>query len=75
MTRLLDEAISRIREMPDSDQDEAARTLLRIISRKTEPVPLDEETRRAVREGLEQARRAEFASDEEIAELFRRRGP
>jgi predicted transcriptional regulator len=36
--------------------------------------PLDDETRAALREGLEQARRGEFAPEVEIAALWKRFG-
>ena len=35
---------------------------------------LDDETRAAIREGLEQARRGEFVPDEEIEALWKRFG-
>jgi hypothetical protein len=57
MTTLLDEAIKKIRELPESEQDEAAEMLLSLLARKNEPVRLDEETRAAIREGRAQARR------------------
>ena len=71
MTKLLEEAIERVKALPDDAQDEMARMLLAVLDTEEEPVVLDEETRAAVREGLEQARRGEFAPDEEIAEFFR----
>ena len=73
MTKLLDEAISKVRALPEADQDDAAEILFSLIASRTTPVALDAETRAAVREGLEQARRGEFASDEQIAALFRSR--
>ena len=74
MTKLLEHAIAKVRELPEADQDEAAEVLLTVISKREEPVRLDEETRAAVREGLEQARRGEFVSDEDMAEFFKRHG-
>jgi hypothetical protein len=71
MSKLLEDAIKKVRELPESDQDEAAELLLSVASRRAEPVQLDEETRAAVREGQEQARRGEFASDEVMAAFFR----
>ncbi len=62
------------RELPDADQDNAAEVLLSIIAKRAEPVRLDDETRAAVREGVEQARRGEFVSDEEMSEFFKRHG-
>jgi hypothetical protein len=75
MTKLLEEAISKVRELPEAEQDEAAAFLLLLAARRAEPEHLDEDTRAAVREGLEQARRGEFASDEQIAALFKPRKP
>jgi predicted transcriptional regulator len=72
MTKLLEEAIEKIREMPEADQDLAAEVLLNIIAKKHEPVPLDEETRTAVRRGIEQADRGQFVSDEKMAAFFTR---
>jgi predicted transcriptional regulator len=42
------------------------------VKRHSKPVPLDEETRAAIREGSEQAERGEFVSDEEMAAFFNR---
>ncbi len=75
MTNLLEEAIKKIRELPESEQDEAAEMLLVLLARKGEPVRLDEETRAAIREERAQARRGEFVSDEEMAAFFKYRGP
>jgi predicted transcriptional regulator len=74
MTKLLDEAIKKVRELPEADQDEAAEILLSVALSKGEPVRLDDETRAAIREGRDQARRGEFVSDEEMAAFFKRHG-
>ena len=68
MTKMLEEAIKKVRELPESDQDEAAELLLSLASKKNEPVRLDDATRAAIREGREQARRGEFVSKEEMAD-------
>jgi predicted transcriptional regulator len=72
MTDMLEEAIAKIRTLPAADQDEAAAMLLSVASRNDTTVALDAETRAAVREGREQARRGEFVPDEEIDELWKR---
>ena len=72
MTKLLQKAIEKIREMPEADQDLAAELMLNIAARKHEPIPLDDETRAAIRRGIEQADRGEFVSDEEMAAFFAR---
>ena len=74
MTKLLEHAIAKVRQLPESDQDEAAELLLSIVSRRSEPVHLDDETRAAINEGLEQARRGEFVGDEDMAAFFKRHG-
>jgi len=71
MTKKLDDAITRVRELPEDDQDMAADVLLAMLS---EPLPLDDEARTAIREGLDQARRGEFVPDEEIQALWKRHG-
>jgi predicted transcriptional regulator len=73
MTKLLDKAIAKARELPAEDQDAVAVAMLAMV--ETPPVvALDDETRAAIREGLEQARRGEFASDAEIEALWKRHG-
>ena len=74
MTRMLDEAIKKVRELPDSVQDDAAEMLFSVAAKQGEPVRLDEETRAAIREGRAQARRGEFASDEDMQAFFERHG-
>jgi hypothetical protein len=71
MTKLLDRAIRKVRELPEADQDEAAEFLFSLIATRAEPVHLDDETRAAVQEAKRQAQRGEFASDEQITTLFR----
>ena len=72
--KLLEEAIERVRQLPEAVQDEAAEILLSLASKRAEPVHLDEGTRQAVREGKAQAGRREFASDEEMAGFFKHHG-
>ncbi len=70
MTQLLETAIAKMRGLPDAMQDEAAEVLFAIASRIAEPIRLDAETRAAVREGLAQAKRGDFATEDEMAALF-----
>jgi predicted transcriptional regulator len=72
MTKLLEKAIEKVRELPAEDQDTVAVAVLSMAEEK--PVALDSETRAAIREGLEQARRGEFVPDEEIDALWKRHG-
>ena len=69
---MLEKAIEKVRELPEAEQDALA-TLL-ITESENAPIELDEETRTAIREGLEQARRGEFVPDKEIDALWKRHG-
>jgi hypothetical protein len=72
MTKLLEKAIEKVRELPAEDQDTVAVAVLSMTEEKA--VVLDDETRMAIREGLEQARRAEFVPEEEIDALWKQHG-
>ena len=69
MTKLLEEAIAKVRDLSDDGQDEAAEILLSVAAKKRGRVVLDDETRAAVRRGVDQARRGEFVSDADMAAL------
>ena len=74
MTKLLEQAIARVRELPEEDQDALANALLSLTSESGPVIHVDDETRAAVEDGLEQARRGDFVSDEDIAKADVRRG-
>lgn len=74
MTKLLEQAIAKVRELPAEDQDALAVALLSLAGETTEVVQLDDETRAAIEEGLAQAQRGEFVSDENVAKADARRG-
>lgn len=74
MTKLFDEAIAKARELPPAEQDAMALMLLSMAGGAHLSGDLDEETRAAIRDGLEQARRGDFASDEDIEALWTRHG-
>ena len=74
MTKMLEEAIKKVRELPIAEQDEAAAMLLSVAWKNSELVELDDETRAAIRVGREQAHRGEFVSDRDMAAFFRRHG-
>jgi len=71
MTKLLERAIEKVRALPAEDQDAVAVAVLS-MAEETPIAPLDDETRAALREGLEQARRGQFVPDEEIDALWKR---
>jgi predicted transcriptional regulator len=72
MTKLLEKAIERARSLAEDEQDALALAMMNIAEESVEP--LDDATRKAIRRGLEQAKRGQFASDEEVAALWRRYG-
>ena len=73
MTELLEQAIVRVRLLPEEEQELAAEILLAFLARHLPPEPIDEETRAAIEEGIAQADRNEFVSDEEMDAFFARR--
>jgi predicted transcriptional regulator len=74
MTKLLEKAIAQARALPPEEQDALAAMLLTMTDEGAGMVPMDEEARAAIREGLEQARRGEFIPEEEIEALWKRFG-
>lgn len=74
MTKLLEKALEKVRALSDEEQDALAVFLLSMAGSDASIVPLDEHTRAAIREGLAQAERGEFVSDEELAAANKRHG-
>jgi predicted transcriptional regulator len=74
MTKLLEKAIEKIRKLSELDQDAVAVQILAMADASWDHVELDEEARAAIREGLDQARRGQFVSDEEIEAIWQRYG-
>ncbi|MEX2036502.1 MAG: hypothetical protein WEA28_15050 [Xanthobacteraceae bacterium] len=73
MTKLLEKALEAVRRLPAASQDEIARAMLHLAAGdKDEPEPIDPAHLSDVLESLAQAKRREFASDEEVAAAFRR---
>jgi hypothetical protein len=72
MTKLLEKAIARARALPPEEQDTLAAVLLAMTDQGVGVVPLDDEARAAIREGLEQARRGDFVPDIEIEACWQR---
>ena len=73
MTKLLKEAIDKVRELPEEDQEAVAAVMLQMARSAGLPViHLDDETRAAVREGAAQADRGAFVPDKAVAEANKR---
>lgn len=74
MTDLLGKAFSAVSKLPPEQQDEIARLLLDMASEDDRPEETDPAHLPDVLEGLEQARRGEFATDDEVKAALARFG-
>jgi predicted transcriptional regulator len=74
MTKLLEQAISKVRALPADKQDVLATIMMSVAEGDASIPELDEQSRLAIREGLAQARRGEFVPDDEIEALWKRYG-
>ena len=72
MTKLLEKALEAVRRLPPGSQDEIARAMLTLAGHEGEPEAIDPAHLPAVLEGLAQAERRQFATDDEIEAAFRR---
>ena len=72
MTKLLEQAIEAVRRLSAESQDNIARTILHWAASEVKAEPVDPAHLAAVLEGLAQAQRREFATDDEVAGAFRR---
>ena len=71
MTRVLEEAIEKVRKLPEDRQAYVAEVLEQIAAAGSELFTVPEDHRAAVLEGLEQVERGEFVSDDEMAALWK----
>jgi predicted transcriptional regulator len=74
MTKLLDQAIAKVRELAEEDQDAIAIAVLSMAATDASAFPIDTKTRAAIREGLAQAERGEFVDDQIVADADKRHG-
>jgi hypothetical protein len=74
MTKLLDQAIEKARLLPDEEQDEIARAILELAGDYSEPVPLTPDEREAIARSKAAAARGEFATDEQVRQMWAKRG-
>lgn len=71
MTKLLEQALEAVRQLPPESQDEIARAMLDLAN-AGEPEPIDPAHLADVLESLAQAKRRHFATDAEVEAAFRR---
>ncbi|UPK06100.1 MULTISPECIES: hypothetical protein [Bradyrhizobium] len=74
MTKVLEDAIEKVRKLPEDRQAYVAEVLEQIAAAGSDPFIVPEAHRAAVLEGLGQATRGEFASDKEMADLWKKCG-
>jgi ABC-type nitrate/sulfonate/bicarbonate transport system substrate-binding protein len=73
MIKALEQAIQKVRALPEEKQQLAAE-LLEELAAVEEPYILSDAERAILVPALEQAKRGEFATDEEMAALWRKCG-
>ena len=74
MTKVLEDAIEKVRRLPEDRQAYAAEVLEQIAAAGSDLFIIPDDHRAAVLEGLAQAARGEFATDEEMAALWKKCG-
>jgi len=74
MTKVLEDAIEKVRQLPEDRQAYVAEVLEQIAAAGSDVFIVPEGHRAAVLEGLGQAERGEFATDEEMAALWKKCG-
>jgi hypothetical protein len=72
MTKLLEQALEAVRQLPPENQDEIARAMLTLAGDQGEMEPIDPTHLPDVLESLAQAKRRQFATDAEVEAAFRR---
>jgi hypothetical protein len=74
MTKLLEQAIAKVRTLPEEEQDTLAALMPSMADADASGFPLDHQTEAAIREGLAQAERGEFVPDDVVAQANKRHG-
>ena len=74
MTKVLEDAIEKVRRLPEDRHAYVAEVLEQIAAAGSEVFIVPEDHRAGVLEGLGQAERGEFASEEEMTALWKKCG-
>ena len=74
MMKLLEEAVAKVRALPEADQDIAAEFLLGFADPEAQHLHLSPEQIQEVELAKEEARQGKFASDTKMNALWRRFG-
>jgi len=73
MTKLLDQALEAVRDLPPDAQDDIARVVLRLVG-EAPPVTLTLAEREAIAISKAAASRGEFATDEQVRAVWTKHG-
>lgn len=74
MTKLLETAIQAARQLSLEEQDEIARAILALAEVPAGPIALTSDERKAIDHSKAAAARGDFASDDEVASVWRKHG-
>jgi hypothetical protein len=74
MTRLLEQAFSKVATLPDAEQDELARVLLELAGVDQPPIQLTPEEEADLAEADAEIARGELASAEEVSAMWKKHG-
>jgi predicted transcriptional regulator len=74
MTLGLKELLEKVAFWPEEDREELAEAAAEIEARRTGHYAVTDAERAAVKNGLQQVRRGEFASDQEMQSFWKRFG-
>jgi predicted transcriptional regulator len=74
MTKVLEDVIEKVRRLPEDRQAYVAEVLEQIVANDDVLFVVPDGHRAAVLEGLGQAERGEFATDDEMAALWKKCG-
>ena len=76
MTKLLDQALEAVRDLPADAQDDIARVVLQLAGvDESSPMALLPEERAVIAASKAAAARGEFATDEEVRAVWIKNGP
>jgi hypothetical protein len=74
MTKVLEDAIEKVRRLPEDRQAYVAEVLEQIAAAGSDPFIIPESHRAAVLEGFQEVEQGEFVSDEEMTALWKKCG-
>jgi predicted transcriptional regulator len=74
MIKMLEQAIEKIRNLPEDRQADAAEILEQMAADDGSVFKVPKDDRAAIAEGLEQLKRGEFASDDDMSALWKKCG-